>query len=454
MSIWDLVLSPAYLLILVYIAKRFRDKHYPKGHPLRRFYLPGLYIKFGGAIFIALIYQFYYHGGDTYNFFTHSKLINSALDDSFNTWWQLIMRKSPEGNPKLYAYASRMEWYGDAPSYTVAVIGAFLGLLNGTTYLPIALLFAHIAYTGIWAMYKTFAQIYPQLYKQLAYAFLFIPSTFVWGSGIFKDTVCMFGLGWMVYTTFRIFINRDLSIKNLFMMAMSFYLVAIIKLYILLAFIPALSLWLLMNYSHKIRQATVRWLVNFLFVAMTVGGFMFFASKFSNELGKYSLEKVAKTAETTRGWIAFSSGDEGSAYDLGDFDPSIMGMLTKFPAAVVVTLYRPFPWEAKKVIVGLSALEAILFLIGTIYVIVKLGFVNFFQKIFKDANLTFFLIFSLIFAFAVGISSYNFGALSRYKIPCLPFYSSLLIILYYSYKKKVPQPIRQIRLRQQELINT
>jgi hypothetical protein len=39
------------------------------------------------------------------------------------------------------------------------------------------------------------------------------------------------------------------------------------------------------------------------------------------------------------------------------------------------------------------------------------------------------LIFSLIFAFAVGASSGNFGALSRYKIPCLPFYGAVLAIL-------------------------
>jgi ABC-type Fe3+ transport system permease subunit len=107
-------------------------------------------------------------------------------------------------------------------------------------------------------------------------------------------------------------------------------------------------------------------------------------------------------------------------------------MLTKFPAGVVVTLFRPFPWEVKKVIVALSALEAIIFLAGTLIVFFRNGFWGFFRKIFSDPNLTFFLSFSLIFAFAVGVSSYNFGALSRYKIPCLPFYAALLIILYYS----------------------
>ncbi len=435
LTIWDLVLTPIYLFILIAIAKSQRDKRYPIGHPLRKYYLPGLYVKFGGAIFIALVYQFYYGGGDTFNFFRHSQVINSALDDSISNWIDLLFRKSPDLNPQLYKYTSQLEWYTDRSSYLVAVIGAVFGLFNGTSYLPISLLFAYFTFTGVWAMYRTFVNLYPQLHKELAIAFLFIPSTFVWGSAMFKDTVCMFGLGWMTYTTFRIFVNGDFSLKNLFMLGLSFYLIAVIKLYILLAFLPALALWLLLTYSHKIHTVGLRWIVNLVFVAMTIGGFFFFSKRFASEMNKYSLEKVAKTAAETRGWIAYASGDEGSAYDLGEFNPSLLGMLSKFPQAVVVTLFRPFIWESKKVIVLLSGLEALLFLFFTLKVIAKRK-TNIFSLISKDPNLSFCLVFSIIFAFAVGISSYNFGALSRYKIPCLPFYAAFLIILYFNFEQR------------------
>jgi hypothetical protein len=444
LTIWDLVLTPVYLLVLSYIAKRQRDKRYPVGHPLRRYFMPGLWVKFGGAIFIALVYQFYYGGGDTYNFYRHSLAINSSLNDSFSTWFGLITHQSADNNPQLYAYISKLQWYNDSSSYFVAVIAAILGLLNGTTYLPIALLFAYFSFTGIWAMYRTFANLYPKVHKELAFAFLFIPSTFVWGSAIFKDTVCMFGLGWMVYTTFRIFVNKDFSASNLFMLVLSFYLIAIIKIYILLAFLPALGLWLLLTYSHKIHQWGLRWFMNIFFSALTIGGFFFFSQRFADELNKYSLEKVAKTAAVTRGWIAYASGDEGSAYDLGAFDPTLLEMISKFPEAVVVTLFRPFLWESRKIIVFLSALEALAFLYFTLKaVFLKKG--KIFSIIGKDASLMFFLVFSLIFAFAVGISSYNFGALSRYKIPCLPFYAALLVVLLYQDRKPKKLPPRIIR---------
>ena len=427
LTIWDLVLAPIYLALIIFFAKRHRDRRYPIGHPLRPYYLPGLYAKLGGAIFIGLIYQYYYGGGDTFNYFGHAKVINSSLNDSFSTWFDLIRQVSPDRNPHIYQYSSQMEWYGSNATYTVAVITALLGLFNGTSYMPIALLFAWISFSGIWAMYRTFTRIYPGLEKQLAIAFLFIPSVVVWGSSIFKDTVCMFGLGWMVYCTFRVFVNRDFSLKNIFLLVLGFYLVAVIKIYILLAFLPALSLWLLMTYSHRISSAGLRWMMNILFVGVVVAGFMYFADEFAKELNRYSLEKIAQTAQSTRGWIYNSSGDEGSAYSLGEFSPTIGGMLSKFPAAVVVTLYRPFIWEAKKLIIFFSALEALIFLYFTLKLI-AVQKTRLISIVSKDPTLMFCLVFSIIFAFAVGISSYNFGALSRYKIPCLPFYAAFLVV--------------------------
>ena len=437
LTIWDLILTPFYLLILTLIAKYQCNKRYPVGHALRPYFMNGLYVKFAGAILIALIYQYYYGGGgDTFNYFKHTKIINSALNDSFFTWLKVVTRQPIQGNPEVYAYASQMEWYGEPSTYIVPALGAVFGIFCGTNYMPIALLFAYFSFTGVWAMYRTFVNLYPKLHKELAISFLFIPSTFVWGSAMFKDTLCLFGLGWMVYTTFRIFVNRDFSVRNLLMLVFSFYLVSTVKIYILLAFLPALSLWLLLTYSYKIKTAGLRFIVTILFIGLAIGGFLFLTKHFAKEMNRYSLERVAETAAISRQWIHYSSGDDGSAYDLGEFSPTIGGMLSKFPQAVVVTLFRPFLWETKKIIVLLSALEALIFLFFTLKAIAK-NKSKIFSRIIGDYNLTFFLVFSLIFAFAVGISTYNFGSLSRYKIPCLPFYAALLVILIYQDKEKI-----------------
>jgi hypothetical protein len=441
LSIWDFILTPVFILILTAIAKKQRDKRYPPGHPLRPYFLKGLYLKFAGAIFIGLIFEYYYGGGDTYYFFYHAQVVNSAMNESFSTWFKLLTHQSIIENPELYKYSQMLEWYNDSPSYTVVKITAIFGLITGTHYLPTAMLFAYFSFTGIWAMYRTFVNLYPKLYKSLALAFLFIPSTFVWGSAIFKDTVCMFGIGWLTYTTFRIFVHKDFSRRNIFLLVVSFYFIYATKLYILMAFLPAVSVWLLTTYSSKIKSGGMRFLTKVGFVLISIAVFMLFVRVFALELERYSLDNIAATAESTRQWLTYSSGDEGSGYDLGEFDPSIFGMLVKFPQAVVVTLFRPFPWEARKIIVLLSALEALVFVYFTFKAFQKRGIPKTIGLIIKDPNILFCLTFSIIFAFAVGISTYNFGALSRYKIPCLPFYGAFLMIVinYHNIGKNVPQ---------------
>lgn len=428
MTIWDLVLTPFYLLVLVFFARRHRDNKYPPGHPLRKYYLPGLYSKIGGAIFIGLLYAFYYKGGDTFNYFNHAQIINSALGDSIDQWIKLILHYPPDQSPEIYKYTSQLYWYDSPSEYTVAVITALLNLLTFNTYLPTALLFAFLAYTGIWAMYKTFVQLYPENTAALAIAFLFIPSTVVWGSGIFKDTICMFGVGWITHATFRLFINKDLSVRNIFLIILSFILVAKIKLYILLAFLPALAMWLLLTYSKKIEQPAMRLFTNAVFILLTVVGSIFFMQNFAGELNKYSLEKITQTAKVTQDWTNFAAGDEGSAYNIGEIGSDAGSMAILFPQAVIVTFFRPFPWEAKKVIMALSMLEAMAFIYFTLQVLFTRKSKPL-STLVRDPNVLFCLVFALIFGFAVGVSSGNFGALSRYKIPSLPFYGAVLAIM-------------------------
>jgi hypothetical protein len=437
LTLWDLVLTPLYLVALIAIATRMRNNYYPKAHPLRPYFLPGLYLKIGGAIFIALIYQYYYKGaGDTFRYFDCGNILNSSLSDSFTLWLKLLTRVSPDADPFIYKYSSAIEFYTDPPSFMVVRITALLGLITFNSYLPTAILFAVISYSGIWAMYRTFCQSYPHRIKQLAIAFLFVPSVFVWGSSIFKDTVCMFGLGWMVFTSFRIFVNKDMGVQNMTLLFLSFALVAIVKVYILLAFLPSLMLWLLLTYAHRIRSMAIRVMLGASVLALVSTSFLYLANTFSDSLNQYSLSSISATVETTRDWITYSSGDEGATYDLGEFEPTLWGMAKIFPAGVTVTLFRPFLWEIRKPIQLLSGLESFVFIVLTIATFIKNGIGFTFRKVFSDPNLIFFLTFSLIFAFAVGISTGNFGSLSRYKIPCLPFFAALLVILYYTRQKE------------------
>jgi hypothetical protein len=432
-TILDYVLLPFVLTIIYAIAFAIRNKKYPHGHPWRKYFIPALTVKIFGAVFIGMIYAYYYKGGDTFNFFNHAKIINSASSESIIKWVNLLLHLPANDAPGYYNYISQLEWYYDPASYTVAAIAAFFSIFTLNTYLPTAVLFAFLSFSGVWALFRTFAAIYPHLVKQIAIATLFIPSMFVWGSGIFKDTICIFGLGWLTYGTFRFMVKRDFSFSNVFVSVLSFMLIANVKLYILMGYLPALCMWIFFNYSQKIKNQAARLFLKFVFTLLIIAGFLFFTQRFANELGKYSLDSLAQTARSTGGYIYWASGEEGSAYSLGKFDPTLTSMLAKLPLAVNVTFFRPYVWEAKKLIVALSAIEAFIFLFLTLKILFTVGPARIWKIISGDPTIQFCLVFSIIFAFAVGISSYNFGALSRYKIPCLPFYILALLLIYYKH---------------------
>jgi hypothetical protein len=437
-TLLDYFLLPFYLVIIYLVAIIFRERKYPIGHPWRKYFLPALSLKIGGAIFIGLIYAYYYGQGDTSEYFRHAQTVNSSFDESIGTWFNMILRIPAWYDNEYSQYISQIgPWYESPAEYTIVALAAFIGIFTFTTYLPTAIIFGVIAFTGMWALFRTFALKYPAYLKYIAICTLYIPSTIMWGSGIFKDTICMFGLGWMTYGAFRILIHRDFSFKNILLTIISFYFVAVIKVYILLAFLPALSLWILFTYSHSISNASLRTFVKVVIVLISVGGLLYFSDKFSQSLGRYSLQNVVTTSAVTRNYISSVSGDAGSAYSLGEFDPTFTGMLAKFPLAVNVSLFRPYIWETKKPIQLLNALEALMFLWVTIKVLLSVGIVQTWRTIKNDPTIQFCLIFTLVFAFAVGISSYNFGALSRYRIPCLPFYGLALVLIYYKNKPVV-----------------
>jgi hypothetical protein len=68
----------------------------------------------------------------------------------------------------------------------------------------------------------------------------------------------------------------------------------------------------------------------------------------------------------------------------------------------------------------------------------KAGFIRFLKLIAENPEVQFCLVFSVIFAFAVGFTSFNFGALARYKIPFMPFYYIALFILADAQKQVKP----------------
>jgi hypothetical protein len=433
----DLFLTPLYLGLLYGLAYAIRPR--VTNVYTRRYFIPALTLKFIGAIAVGLIYTFYYSGGDTIGYFWHAGRIYEAFGDSFTMGWKLLTSNF-EPDPALVKYTAGMYWYGKGSNeFFIVRIAAVCALLGFNTYSVTALLFAALSFSGMWAMYMTFAKISPAIYKQLAIAVFFIPSVFFWGSGLMKDSLCLGALGWIFYAFYQGAIQK----RNLLRCAIIGGLAAVplvsTKIYILLAFLPPALLWVFNENNARIRNDVVRWAARPLFLAVGGGLAYFAATRLTAGDERFDIEKIGERSKITSEYLyQVSVKQEGSAYYLGKLDGSIGSILQLTPQAIVVTLFRPFLWEVRNPVMLLSALEATFFLFFTLRIFYRTGFFRTLRLAASNPVLTLCFVFTIVFSVAVGTSTSNFGTLVRYKIPLIPFYVCGLFIA-----QNLSQPVRK-----------
>jgi hypothetical protein len=430
----DLIVTP--LLILVVIMGAFIIRPYATNEYTKRYFLPAILLKIMGAISLGLIYQFYYHGGDTYNFHTHgSRIIWEAFNDNPEVGFKLLFSHGDVIHG-AYKYISRIPFYQDRASFEVIRIASFFDLFTFSSYSATAIIFSVIGFCGSWAMFNIFYRKYPHLHFPIALAVLFIPSVIFWGSGLLKDTLVLAALGFSVYSIDSLFIGKRFKISLLVLLFLSFYTIFSIKKFVLQAFIPSVILWIYLKNLTSLRSFALRILVAPFIIAIFLFTAYYSVSKVGEGDSKYSVNQLAETAKVTAYDIRYQTGaDAGSGYALGELDGSFSSMLRLAPQAINVALFRPYLWEVKNPLMLLSALEGFTFLILTLYVLFKRR--TQMMKSIADPTIVFCFVFSICFAFAVGISSFNFGTLARYKIPLLPFYALwLILVLNYENKDK------------------
>ncbi len=432
MGIQDLIITPIFIAIFLIIAYAIRPVL--TDDVTKKYFIPALVCKFIGAITLGIVYFFYYKGGDTINYFDHgSKYIYEAFYNDPIVGLKLIFAEGIHTGDVI-KYSSKIWFYRDQASYFVIRVAGVFDLFTIHTYTATACMFAFASFLGLWVMFNTFYRICSKLHRSFAIAIFFVPSLIFWGSGIMKDTITLSALGWLTYAIFNIFVFRRRIVFSILCLLVSFYVIYTVKIYIVLCFVPVTVFYLLTKNSIKYSHISVyKYVAKPLIIAMALLIGYFGVSKIGENNHRYSIEKLSHTAEITAQWINYVSITQGGAtYSLGDTDFSPLGIIRKTPLAIWVALFRPHPWEIRNPIMVLASLEATIMLFFAVYIFQKSGVKNVIKIVRKSPLIKFCLSFAVFFAFAVGISTYNFGSLMRYKIPLIPFFLiSLYLIQYY-----------------------
>ncbi|PCJ89755.1 MAG: hypothetical protein COA57_00960 [Flavobacteriales bacterium] len=434
---WELLLLPIYIGIILAISFFIKGRNI-RLQPEYKYYIPGLMAKIAGGVAFACIYLFYYHGGDTTTYYQCSVSMVNLLMERPLDFLQVFFTQTSSENLSLFDSKTGYVWafmYYDIKTFTVIRFVTPFVAIAFKSYLLGTVLIAWVCYIGIWKVYLLFGNYYPVLRKKLAIAFLFLPSALLWGSGIAKDSITLSAVCWLVFACHQLFIAKKYNLANMVCFFIALYLIFSIKPYAIYALAPGMVIWLFHDRIQRIKSNAFRRLVMPLIFLLFIGigGFSFYAfgdMLVDTKIIDEQLERAAVIQDDLK-----QSYYGGNSFDIGSFEPTASGVLSKLPIAVVSGLFRPFIWEGNMITL-FAAIESSILLVLFFVGVLKSRVLGIFGYLAGHPVFLFFISYSLILAFIVGLTTSNFGALVRFKITFLPFFVGGVFILMYLSKQR------------------
>ena len=422
----DLFVTFFFLIVLIFSVGIYGILKYRK-QP-RRYFLTGFCLK----TLVSIVYVFlikFVIGGDTMMYFTGARQMAHSDWDAFKDFMLTLDPYEWKETTLNYLVAdtSLSMYFGDISNNLVSKIAAIPTLFLFDSYTSVTILFGFFAFLGCWKIYKVSVNIFPKFHRYLAWAILFFPSTMFWGNGISKDSICLGCLGFMIHYMYRfVFRKKKLALIGLLLFS---YIVFLIKIYIVIVFYFALITVLFFKWSFSLDKYVK--VLFFPLAAVIIIGLLILGDAVFLQESKYSLALILDRIQGHQ-----NNAFGGSSYDLGEFESTLFGLIKIFPIAIGTALFRPFLFDIHSAIVVFPALENFFLLVLCLVLFFKIGLFNGIKLVLSSEYLFFCFVFTIVFSGFVGLATYNLGTLSRYRIPCMPFFLSIIAVMYGYHKEQ------------------
>lgn len=429
LTIWDFIFAPFFIILFSYIAKRIR-RRYADDPQLQFYFVWGFRIKMAMVLAYSILSGSVIAGDQIVLYFGEGKHFAELIKQDFNN----ISLLFTNGGSIIDNIADEKGYLMYESNYMVVKIAIILCFFTASKFMLMNIILGFIAFIGSWQLFLFFRTLYPHLQRFLAFAAMGIPTVVFWSSGINKETICMASLGFLTKSLFDLFTYRKKVLMHSVLIVLAVYFISTIKSYIIFSYLPFYLFFLLIYTINQAGNPIFRILLKLTIPVTFVLFIVYIYANGQDFLAQYSTEKVMESvASNQKAFENQAMVDSGSYFTLGEFDGTIGSFLSMAPLSIITTFFRPFLWECKNLIMLLTSLEGMALLFFTLRIIFINGLLNFFRGLFTNSVILYCMCFSLLFAIFIGTSTFNFGSLARYKIPCLPFFLSALIILQ-SYK--------------------
>lgn len=483
----ELLLSAAYALLFIFVIYRTRFFHVQGLTPARITAVFLLKIMCGvGMALIYTYYYTDRTTADVFKYYDDSRIMYEALHSNPGDFFRMLtgFRDDTEYFRDTY-YTHMANWYRDFESTfndsrTIIRVNAFLRIFSFGYFHVHTVFMCFISLIGLACIYRLFASYMENKRVELFIAVFLLPSVLFWGSGVLKEGIMLFGLGVLVYSFHRI-LTGDMTVKRMVLVLIGFCTLMITKYYILASLLVGLAanLWI---YRTGMKRPVLKYLI----VAASIGiaGWIFAQAKpaynpllilsqkqknFINlarggayvandsilvylpiehraqlvptekdsvltikkgtPIVYWDLDNVKDTlygvsaTDTARYLLWWDMVPSGSRIELPPLQPTLASFLLSTPHALVNTLLRPHPLEARSPFMLMAAAENLLFLA------LLLLCIFFFQRPSSVPMFCLCISFVLVLYTLSGLVTPVLGALVRYKMPAMPFLAIALLML-------------------------
>ena len=379
-----------------------------------------LRIAMGFGLF--LIYSYHYpsrQDADTFKYFDDSKYMYDAFWTNPGDYFKMLFGIHCNTEYFNVEYFNNMSnWvrsYDNGlfnDNRLMIRVNAFLRIFSFGNYHVHSIILAFLAFMGSFSLSKLFFEVSRS--KVLTYIAVFlVPSLVFWSSGILKEAVLLAALGFFAYHFYQLF-DSNRTWKNYVMLFLMSCVLIVLKLYVFMAFFPAIIIWMVI--SKWRRSLWVYLLMYILFIAI--------ATLIGEINPRYDF--VNLIVDKQRQFIRLADFyPVNSRFDLEVLTYEFWSLLLSSPEAIFNVFTKPWPNELNSILYIPSFIEnsLILLLLVTTFVYGKA------LKVKEWDFVIFCLSFCIILYTVIGLTTPITGAIVRYKIPAIPFLMMAVFML-------------------------
>jgi hypothetical protein len=382
---------------------------------LRNVFWPALVIKCLAGFGVGMVYIFYYKVGDTLVFFSDAVGLSDFAKSNMSSYLNFLFTSEFSGSTSVELS------FGDRRAIFMDKIVSMFSLVSFDNYWLVTFYLTLLSFFAAWYLVKQIHSAFPQVTGPAIVAFLFFPSITFWTSGIIKETIAMAGLYFVCGTFIRIWSRKSLSPFGIATAMLSVYLLWNLKYYFAGIFLAVILTTLVYQFISLRFRTTVRGRLGhftwFAIFSVLIVGVTFLHPNFKSH------RLLDVMVQNYQEFHRFS--EPGHAIFFSDLEPTIESMIVNSPKALFGGLFRPLFFDANNIFAWMISIENIFLLVTSLFAL------RYVRELFSPdvgVLLCAIVVYVILLAIFITLSTPNLGTLARYRVGYLPFFVFLILL--------------------------